>query len=246
MKYERVSPIREGKSKILYTTGDPTQVIQYFKDDATAFNGIKKDKIKDKGPINNGVSSAIFKYLEKNGVPTHFTEKLSEREMLVQKLEIIPVEMVVRNRATGSIVKRLGIEKGRKFSPPLLEYFYKSDELGDPLIGEGHIFYFNWATKDELTKMVEYTFTVNRLLSAVFDEIDLELIDFKLEYGRNSQGKLLLGDEFTADGCRLWDKKTGEPMDKDRFRQDLGGVEDAYLEVSNRLEKYFQGQTQRM
>jgi phosphoribosylaminoimidazole-succinocarboxamide synthase len=241
MNYERQSPIREGKSKILYTTGNADHIIQFFKDDATAFNGLKKDQIKDKGPINNSVSSAIFQHLEKNGVKTHFVQKLSDREMVVKKLDIIPVEVVVRNRATGSIIKRLGLEKGRPFNPPLVEFFYKDDALGDPLIAENHIFYFNWATKEELSLMVESTLKVNQLLRNVFDEIGLELIDFKLEYGRDSSGKVLLGDEFTADGCRLWDKKTGQPMDKDRFRQDLGGVEDAYLEVSNRLQKYFEG-----
>ena len=138
-------------------------------------------------------------------------------------------------------MKRLGIEKGRAFNPPLLEYFYKSDPLGDPLIGEGHIFYFKWATMEELNQMVHATMKVNSLLQAVFSEIGLELIDFKLEYGRDKDGYVLLGDEFTADGCRLWDKKTGEPMDKDRFRQDLGGVDEAYLEVSQRLSKYFEG-----
>lgn len=239
MNYEKINPIREGKSKVLYTTSNPDYIIQYFKDDATAFNALKKGSIKDKGPINNGVSSSIFQYLEKNGVKSHFIEKLNDREMLVKSLQIIPVEVVVRNRATGSIVKRLGIEKGRHFKPELVEYFYKDDALGDPLISEGHIFYFKWATPEQLQQMFQTTLKVNHLLQGVFNEIGLELIDFKLEYGTDSKGNVLLGDEFTADGCRLWDKKTGEPMDKDRFRQDLGGVDEAYLEVSNRLQTFF-------
>jgi phosphoribosylaminoimidazole-succinocarboxamide synthase len=232
--------IREGKSKILYSTDNAQQIIQFFKDDATAFNALKKGTIKNKGPINNKVSSSIFQFLEKNGVKTHFLAQPSEREMLVKRVDIIPVEVVVRNRAAGSICKRLGIEKGRVFKPELVEFFYKSDALGDPLISENHIFYFNWATPEELTSMVTSSIKVNQLLTVVFNEIGLELIDFKLEFGRDGSGTVLLADEFTADGCRLWDKKTGEPMDKDRFRQDLGGVDEAYFEVSKRLQNYFE------
>lgn len=241
MNYEKKSVIREGKSKILYHTQDDNHVIQYFKDDATAFNALKKGQIKNKGLINNQVSSSVFKYLEKNGIKTHFVSHQSEREMVCKRLEIIPVEVVVRNRATGSIVKRLGLEKGQYFTPPLVEFFYKSDALGDPLISEGHIEYFKWATKSELANMVQASLHVNRVLQSVFDQIGLELIDFKLEFGRDKNGNVLLGDEFTADGCRLWDKKTGEPMDKDRFRQDLGGVDEAYFEVSERLKNFFEG-----
>lgn len=241
MTPKRTESIREGKSKILYRTDKPDTVIQYFKDDATAFNAQKKGSIKDKGPINNGVSTSVFKFLEKNGVRTHFLEKLSDREMLCRSLEIIPVEMVLRNKATGSITKRLGLEKGMPFNPPLVEFFYKSDALGDPLIGEGHIAYFKWASKDELNQMIETTLKVNTLLRPVFKEIGLELIDFKLEFGKDKSGNLYLGDEFTADGCRLWDLKTGESMDKDRFRQDLGKVDETYLDVSERLQNYFKG-----
>lgn len=237
---QRKNKIREGKAKILYETDKKDTIIQYFKDDATAFNALKKGQIKEKGVVNNAVSSWIFSYLEKNNIPTHFLEKLSDREMVVRKLDIIPVEIVVRNKATGSITKRLGIPKGTPFNPPLLEYFYKSDELGDPLIGETHISYFKWATPEELSEIGEMTFEVNSLLQGVFNEIGLELIDFKLEYGRCQDGALLLADEFTPDGCRLWDRKTGEPMDKDRFRQDLGGVEEAYQEVYQRLKKFFE------
>lgn len=237
---KKQNQLREGKSKILYQTENSNQIIQYFKDDATAFNALKKGTIKNKGQINNGVSSALFQFLERKGVPTHFLNQLSDREMLVKKLEIIPVEVVVRNRAAGSICKRLAIEKGKSFSPPLVEFFYKSDPLGDPLIAESHILQFNWATSNELSKMVEQSLKVNEILRKVFQDIKLELIDFKLEFGRDSQANLVLADEFTADGCRLWDLNTHESMDKDRFRQDLGGVDEAYFEVSKRLQNYFE------
>jgi phosphoribosylaminoimidazole-succinocarboxamide synthase len=240
MNPQKQELIREGKSKILYSTDNPERVIQFFKDDATAFNALKKGSIKNKGPINNQVSSSLFKYLEANGIQTHFVSQLSDREMLVKKLDIIPVEFVIRNRAAGSLCKRLGIDKGKTFPTPLVEFFYKSDALGDPLISESHIFHFDWATEKELKAMVQVSQQVNDLLKKVFDQIGLELVDFKLEFGRDSQGQVLLGDEFTADGCRLWDKTTGESMDKDRFRQDLGGVDEAYFEVSHRLQTYFE------
>ncbi len=240
MTPKKTTPIREGKSKILYSTDSPEHVIQFFKDDATAFNALKKGTIKNKGFINNKVSSALFQYLENHGVKTHFVHYLSEREMLCKKLEIIPVEVVVRNRAAGSICKRLAIQKGQTFEPALIEFFYKSDALGDPLIAESHIYHFKWATPKELEVMITQSIRVNDLLKSVFSEIGLELIDFKLEFGREANSNVLLADEFTADGCRLWDKKTGEPMDKDRFRQDLGGVDEAYLEVSKRLQNYFE------
>jgi phosphoribosylaminoimidazole-succinocarboxamide synthase len=242
MKIERKSQLREGKAKILYQTNRPEEwLIQYFKDDATAFNALKKGTIKDKGIINNAVSSWVFRYLETQGIATHFVEKLSDREMVVKKVEIIPVEIVIRNRAAGSICKRLGIEKGVSFTPPLIEYFYKSDELGDPLIGETHIKFFKWASPEELARVSGLAFKVNTALLSVFSEIGLDLIDFKLEFGRLDNGQILLADEFTPDGCRLWDRKTGEPMDKDRFRQDLGRIEEAYQEVYHRLEKFFEG-----
>jgi len=243
MRLEKRSQIREGKAKILYATDRPDEfIIQHFKDDATAFNAQKKGTIRNKGAINNAVTSWIFPFLEKHGIPTHFVEKLTDREMLIKKVEIIPVEVVVRNRAAGSITKRLGIAKGTAFKEPLVEFFYKSDELGDPLIGETHIAQFGWATKTEMETIVRLAGEVNRHLQKVFREIGIELVDFKLEFGREMKtGRVLLADEFAPDVCRLWDLKTGEPMDKDRFRQDLGGVEEAYLEVFHRLEKYFQG-----
>jgi phosphoribosylaminoimidazole-succinocarboxamide synthase len=238
----RGSLIREGKAKILYETDppNPDSLIQFFKDDATAFNALKKGTIQGKGKINNTISALIFPWLTQQGIPTHFIEKLSDNEMLTKKLTIIPIEMVVRNRAAGSLCKRLGIEKGKPLTPPLVEYFYKSDELGDPLIGETHINYFKWATPSELSEMRELTLKVNSALSTLFDKIGLILVDFKLEFGKTKEGKIVLGDEFTPDGCRLWDKKTLEPMDKDRFRQDLGKVEESYQEVCGRVVSLFQ------
>lgn len=238
MRVEKREVLREGKSKIVYRTDRSDAYIVHFKDDATAFNGLKKAQLRDKGFTNNRISNLVFRHLEEHGVRTHQIEKLSDRETLVRKVEIIPVEVVVRNRATGSIVKRLGLDKGRKFEPELIEYFLKSDALGDPLVSEGHIFYFGWASPEELTEMVKTSLKVNRLMTKVFAAIGLDLIDFKLEFGRDAKGNVLLADEFTPDGCRLWDKKTGEPMDKDRFRQDLGGVEEAYTEVCRRLEAH--------
>lgn len=240
MKLEKGSLIREGKAKILYETEPKSaRVIQFFKDDATAFNAQKRGTIQGKGAINNQVSCWVFQYLEKRGIPTHFIEKVSDREMLSHKVQIVPVEMVVRNRAAGGIVKRLGLKKGDKISPPLVEFFYKSDELGDPPIGETHIFHFKWATPQELNEMVRLSLEVNKYLTQVFHEIGLDLIDFKLEFGKDASGRLLLADEFTPDGSRLWDQKTGESMDKDRFRQDLGKVEESYQEVFERLKTYF-------
>lgn len=242
MSVSRGNALHEGKAKVVFDTDQADLYLIYFKDDATAFNGQKKGTLKDKGVVNNTISTWIFRYLEKNGIATHFVDKPSDREMLVHKVEIIPVEVVVRNRAAGSLVKRLGVAKGTDLTPPLLEYFYKSDALNDPLIGETHIAHFGWATEQELTLMREMTQKVNELLQRVFASIDLDLIDFKLEFGRSSDGKVLLADEFTPDGCRLWDRVTGEPMDKDRFRQDLGGVEDAYSEVLRRLDAFFKEQ----
>lgn len=236
MKAAKTTSIREGKAKILYATEDPRLVIQYFKDDATAFNAAKKGTIDQKGVVNNTVSTWIFKHLEKNGIRTHFVEMLSDREMLVKRVEIIPVEVVVRNRAAGSILKRLGLEKGMPFRTPLIEYFYKSDSLGDPPIGETHILHFGWATREEMETIARLAGDVNRVLTKVFDQAGLELIDFKLEFGR-VDGTIVVADEFSPDGCRLWDKASGESKDKDRFRQDLGGVQEAYLEVRKRLSK---------
>jgi phosphoribosylaminoimidazole-succinocarboxamide synthase len=234
---ERGDQIREGKAKVLFqSTRGPNFLVQYFKDDATAFNAQKRASIEGKGIVNNTVSTWIFQYLQSKNIPTHFVEKLSDREMLVKKVEIIPLEVVVRNRAAGSIVQRLGLAKGQAFQTPLVEFFFKDDSLGDPLVSEGHIFHFGWATVEEMAEIVRRSLEVNSALSALFKKAGLELIDFKLEFGKDAETSLvLLADEFSPDGCRLWDLKTGESKDKDRFRQDLGGVQEAYLEVQDRL-----------
>lgn len=239
MNYEKKSQIREGKAKILFETNDPNCIIQHFKDDATAFNALKKGTIKNKGALNNGISTLIFKYLNEQGIPTHYVDTINDTDMVIKKLKMIPVECVVRNKATGSICKRLGIEKGLAFEPPLVEYFYKSDELGDPLISESHILYFKWSSDKELILMCSLSLKVNQVLVPLFKEIGLDLIDFKLEFGKDNSGKLYLADEFTPDGCRLWELNSQESMDKDRFRQDLGKVEEAYIEVHKRLQDYF-------
>ncbi len=239
MIIERKSPLYDGKSKTIFETNQSELVIQYFKDDATAFNAQKKGTIVNKGLLNNLTSSQIFEFLAKNQIPSHFVKKLSEREMLVKKLTIIPVEIVVRNRAAGSICKRLGLEKGKAFSHPIVETFFKNDSLGDPLISEEHIFHFGWATPAELKEMKASALKVNHILKPVFESIGLELIDFKLEFGKTKDGFVLLADEITLDGCRLWDKATGESMDKDRFRHDLGRVDEAYQEVTHRLTQFF-------
>ena len=229
---ERLEKLYEGKAKILYTTADPDLIIQYFKDDASAFNGVKKGTIIDKGVMNNHVSSPIFQYLEGEGVETHFVETLNDREMLVKKLDIIPVEVVLRNIAAGSLCKRLGIEEGRVLEKPILEFFYKSDPLGDPMINECHVDVFGWATKQEVEILKSEGLKINNLMMKFFKERNIRLVDFKLEFGRH-KGKVLLGDEISPDGCRLWHWETNEKMDKDRFRFNLGNVEEKYQEIYN-------------
>ncbi len=227
---ERLEKLYEGKAKILYTTSDPDLVIQYFKDDASAFNGVKKGTIIDKGVMNNHVSSRIFQFLEGEGIKTHFVECLNDREMLVKKLDIIPVEVVLRNVAAGSLCKRLGIEEGRVLEKPILEFFYKSDPLGDPMINECHVDVFGWATKQEVETLKSEGLKINTLMIEFFKERKIRLVDFKLEFGRH-KGEVLLGDEISPDGCRLWHWDTNEKMDKDRFRFNLGNVEEKYQEV---------------
>lgn len=227
---KRTGKLYEGKAKIIYTTDDPKLVVQEFKDDVTAFDGKKKGTIADKGIINCGISSIIFQLLEKIGVATHFVEKLSEREMLVKKLEILPVEVVMRNIAAGSISKRLGIPEGKRLPEPILEWYYKNDELGDPMINANHIRVFGFARQDEINKMSDISSRINDFLVPYFSNLGIKLVDYKLEFGRFGK-KLLLGDEITPDSCRLWDKSTDEKLDKDRFRRDLGGVEGAYKKV---------------
>ena len=224
----------EGKAKILYATDDPDLIIQHFKDDATAFNAQKRGTIQEKGIMNNKISEALFKLLETEGVPTHFVRRLNDREMLVRRLEIIPVEVIVRNVIAGSLAKRLGLKEGDPLSRPTLEYCYKSDPLGDPMINEFHIRALGWATDGELKEIEALSFRVNDLLKDFFDHRDLILVDFKLEFGRH-HGKIYLGDEISPDTCRLWEKGSLEKLDKDRFRRDLGKVEEAYQEVCRRV-----------
>lgn len=231
---KRLEQLYEGKAKILYSTDNPDLIVQYFKDDATAFNAEKKGTIKDKGIINNKVSSRIFEYLEDKGVKTHFVERLSDREMLAKKVEIIPVEVLIRNVAAGSLSKRLGVEEGTPLKSTVLEFCYKSDPLGDPFINEYVIRAFGYATDEEMEKIKNTALKVNDILSKFFDERGIILVDFKLEFGRH-KGEVLLADEITPDGCRLWDKKTHEKLDKDRFRRDLGKIEEAYKEVLRKV-----------
>lgn len=224
----------EGKAKKVYATSDPDLVIVDYKDDATAFNGEKKGTIVGKGVINNRMTNYMFGLLEKEGVPTHLVEELSDRETLVKKVEIVPLEVIVRNVAAGSFSKKLGIEEGRKLSCPTLEFSYKCDELGDPFINSYYALALDLATKEELDTIAKYAFKVNEFMLKFFKEINVDLIDFKIEFGR-FHGKILLADEISPDTCRFWDSITHEKLDKDRFRRDLGGVEDAYQEMMHRI-----------
>ncbi len=228
--------IYEGKAKQVYSTNDENLVIIHYKDDATAGNGVKKGTIKDKGIINNKITAKLFSVLEKNGIRTHFKEMLNERDQLCEKLEIVPLEVIVRNVITGSMAKRVGIADGTIPKTTIFEICYKNDEYGDPLINDYHAVAMGLATFDELKYIYETTSKINDLLKKVFDEEGITLVDFKIEFGKNSKGEILLADEITPDTCRLWDKATGKKLDKDRFRQDLGGIEEAYIEILNRLE----------
>ena len=233
---EKKKKLYEGKAKILYLTDEPDKVIAYYKDDATAFDAIKKATIKGKGELNNTIASYLFEYLNKKGIPTHFIKKISDREMLLYKVEIIPVEVVVRNLATGSIVKRLGIPEKTEFNPPLVEFYLKNDELHDPIICEQHIYAMNLATPEEVQKMKEIALKVNNLLRDFMKENGIILVDFKLEFGRKD-GEILLADEISPDTCRFWDAKTGEKLDKDRFRFDLGDLIEGYKKVLEKFKK---------
>ena len=228
--------IYEGKAKQVYSTDDENLVIIHYKDDATAGNGVKKGTIKDKGIINNKITAKLFSVLEKNGIRTHFKEMLNERDQLCEKLEIVPLEVIVRNVITGSMAKRVGIADGTIPKTTIFEICYKNDEYGDPLINDYHAVAMGLATFDELKYIYETTSKINDLLKKVFDEEGITLVDFKIEFGKNSKGEILLADEITPDTCRLWDKATGKKLEKDRFRQDLGGIEEAYIEILNRLE----------
>ena len=230
--------IYEGKAKIIYEGPEPGTVIQYFKDDATAFNAAKKGTINGKGVINNRISEHIFTRLSHIGIPTHFIRRLNMREQLVRQCEIIPLEVVVRNVAAGSIAKRFGIEEGEMLPHTLIEYYLKSDELDDPMVSEEHIAAFNWATFEEMQDISAMAIRINDFMSGMFAAVDIRLVDFKLEFGRIFDGdfsRVILADEISPDNCRLWDFNSGEKLDKDRFRRDMGGEEEAYQEVAKRL-----------
>lgn len=231
---EKVTQLYEGKAKKVFSTTDENAVIVDYKDDATAFNGLKKGTILGKGVVNNKVSNYLFQKLEQRGIPTHYIKEISDRETIVKKVSIVPVEVIVRNIAAGSLSKRLGIAEGTKLKTTVLEYCYKNDELGDPIINDYHIYAMELATKEEMEKIAEYSFKVNEFLTEFMGEIGIELIDFKLEFGRY-KGQIILADEISPDTCRFWDTKTGEKLDKDRFRRDLGDVEQAYQEILKRL-----------
>ena len=226
--------IYEGKAKILYETDKPSLVIQEFKDDATAFDATKRGTIEQKGVINNEISCTLFQILETKGIPTHFIKKLSDREMLVKKLDIILVEVTMRNISAGGLSKVLGIDEGIVLKSPVLEYHYKDDSLHDPLINDYHIEMLKLASAKEMKRIKDYSFSINEILKDFFNKAGLKLVDFKLEFGRH-KGNILLGDEISPDTCRLWDKKTNEKLDKDRFRRDLGKIEEAYQEVLKRI-----------
>ena len=232
---QKLEMFYEGKAKKLYSTTDPDLVIAYFKDDATAFNAKKKGTIEEKGVMNNRMSELFFNLLEENGVKTHFVRRLNDREMLCKRLQIIPVETVVRNIVAGSMAKRVGREEGEALPNPIVEYYYKSDPLDDPLIIAAHAIAFGWATAAELNRIDELALKVNSVLRKFLDDRGVLLVDFKLEFGRH-HGEVILGDEICPDTCRFWDKATRQKLDKDRFRRDLGGVEEAYHEMLRRVE----------
>ena len=232
---EKREQLYEGKAKKVYATEDPERYIVSYKDDATAFNGLKKGTIAGKGVINNQMSNLLMQRLEKKGIPTHFVKELSERETLVKKVSIVPLEVIIRNISAGSFSKRYGVPEGIVFDAPTIEYSYKNDDLGDPLLNSYHALALKLATREELDTINKYAFAVNEELKACWKNCGVTLVDFKLEFGRLADGTIVLADEISPDTCRFWDKDTGEKLDKDRFRRDLGGVEDAYKEIMKRL-----------
>lgn len=235
----RRKQVYEGKAKILFEGPEPGTLVQYFKDDATAFNNQKKGTITGKGVLNNRISEYLFQKLGDIGVPTHFIRRLNMREQLIRAAEIIPVEVVIRNIAAGSIAKRFSIPEGTLLPRSIVEYYYKNDELGDPLVSEEHVTAFGWATIQDIDEILSLSLRINDFLSGLFLGVGLKLVDFKLEFGRvyheNGEPQIILADEISPDNCRLWDVKTSEKLDKDRFRRDMGGVEEAYQEVARRL-----------
>jgi len=233
---KKLDMMYEGKAKKVYRTDDPKRFVVEYKDDATAFNGLKKGSIADKGIVNNTMSAIIFEMLESKGIPTHMVELLSDRETLVKAVKILPLEVIVRNVAAGSMSKRLGIEEGKPLPKPVLEFSYKNDELGDPLINDDHAYALELATPEQVAQVKEYALKINEFLKEFFLDKGLKLIDFKLEFGLYD-GEVILADEISPDTCRLWDVNTNEKMDKDRFRRDLGNVEETYQEVLKRIKK---------
>ena len=234
----RKEQLYEGKAKKVYATENPELLIVSYKDDATAFNGLKKGTIPGKGVINNRMSNLLMQRLEKAGIPTHFVRQLSDRETLVKRVSIVPLEVIIRNIAAGSFSKRYGVDEGFVFETPTIEFSYKNDELGDPLLNEYHAIAMKLATREEIDTIKRYAFGVNEQLKAFWAECGVTLVDFKLEFGRLTDGSIVLADEISPDTCRLWDSITHEKLDKDRFRRDLGSVEDAYAEVMKRLTEH--------
>ena len=234
---EKTVQLYEGKAKKVYATTDENLCIVSYKDDATAFNGLKKGTIAGKGVVNNRMTNLLMQLLEKAGVPTHFVEELSDRDTLVKKVKIVPLEVIIRNVSAGSFAKRYGVEEGIVFDEPTIEFSYKNDDLGDPLINSYHALALKLATKEEIETIKKYAFKVNEVLKAYFLHLGVKLIDFKLEFGRLADGTIVLADEISPDTCRFWDAKTNEKLDKDRFRRDMGGVEDAYAEIFKRVTK---------
>lgn len=231
---KKLEQLYEGKAKKVFLTDDPDVVIVSYKDDATAFNGIKKGQIKDKGIVNNVCSNHLFRLLESKGVPTHLVEQINERETYVKKVQIVPLEVIVRNIAAGSMSKRLGIPEGKVLAVPVVEFSYKNDELGDPLINDDHALAMELATADEIAQIKSLALKVDEILKEYFAEIGVTLVDFKLEFGRY-KGTIVLADEISPDTCRFWDSKTGEKLDKDRFRRDLEDVDKGYREIKKRM-----------
>lgn len=232
---KKLEMLYEGKAKKVYATEDENLVIVDYKDDATAFNGEKKGTIAGKGVVNNIMSNHMFQLLEKQGVPTHYVEQLSERETVVKKVNIVPLEVIIRNISAGSFAKRYGVEEGIVFDNPTIEFSYKNDALGDPLINDYHAMALGLATKQEIERIKDMSFRINEVMKKYFDSLNVILVDFKLEFGKTADGTIVLADEISPDTCRLWDKDTKEKLDKDRFRRDMGGVEEAYQEMFRRL-----------
>ncbi|MBP5379649.1 MAG: phosphoribosylaminoimidazolesuccinocarboxamide synthase [Ruminococcus sp.] len=232
---EKKEQLYEGKAKKVYATNDPNLVIVDYKDDATAFNGEKKGTITGKGVINNKMTNFMFKMLEKEGVPTHLVEEISDRETIVKKVSIVPLEVIIRNVAAGSFSKRMGVEEGKQLLCPILEFSYKNDDLGDPFINDYYALALGIATKEDIDTISKYAFKVNEFMVKFFKGLNIDLIDFKIEFGKTADGTIILADEISPDTCRFWDSTTHEKLDKDRFRRDMGGVEEAYQEIMKRL-----------